>query len=150
MQRNHGFILPVYILVLAISPAILASQVVVGSGAPDGSALLEVQSNTGGVLFPRLTISQRDAIPAPAVGLVLYNTGTNCLEINVGNSVVPEWGRIHCREVSVAALNCSGADTSDSRSENVPVSVGVPYTGGNGGVRHGQPVFSTNFGAWKK
>jgi hypothetical protein len=42
---------------------------------------LEVTSTTGGVLFPRMTTVQRDAISSPANGLVLYNTTTNKLQV---------------------------------------------------------------------
>lgn len=43
---------------------------------PDGSAMLDIKSTDKGVLLPRLTVSQRNAIPAPAEGLLIYCT--NC------------------------------------------------------------------------
>lgn len=44
---------------------------------PDPSAMLDVKSNTHGILIPRLNNAQRDAIPSPATGLIIYNTYTN-------------------------------------------------------------------------
>ncbi|MBJ6111817.1 hypothetical protein JAO73_22545 [Hymenobacter sp. BT523] len=44
------------------------------AGAPDASAALEVRSTTQGLLLPRLTLAQRNAVAAPAAGLVLYQT----------------------------------------------------------------------------
>jgi microcystin-dependent protein len=41
---------------------------------PDNSAMLDIQSTTRGLLIPRLTEAQRDAIVSPAVGLLVYQT----------------------------------------------------------------------------
>lgn len=39
---------------------------------PDASAMLEVQSNSKGMLIPRMTIADRNAIVAPVVGLWIF------------------------------------------------------------------------------
>ncbi|MFA6059628.1 MAG: tail fiber domain-containing protein [Taibaiella sp.] len=65
-----------------------------GSGAPDGSAMLEVTSGPSsnkGLLLPRMTTAQRDAITSPAKALMIYNTTTNQAEINNGTPVLPVW-----------------------------------------------------------
>lgn len=52
----------------------LSSQVSIsadGSG-PDASAMLEVKSTEKGLLVPRLTETQRTAIPTPAAGLLVF------------------------------------------------------------------------------
>ncbi len=41
---------------------------------PDNSAMLDVTSTGKGVLIPRMTSSQRDNIPSPAIGLIVYVT----------------------------------------------------------------------------
>ena len=41
------------------------------------SAILQLDSTTQGMLPPRMTTTQRDAIATPAQGLVIYNTDTN-------------------------------------------------------------------------
>lgn len=53
-----------------------ASQDNVGVGVlvPDASAKLEVKSTTKGLLIPRMTTTQRDAISSPANGLQVYNS----------------------------------------------------------------------------
>lgn len=43
---------------------------------PDNSAMLDVKSTTSGVLLPRMTFAQRDAIVNPANGLMVFCT--NC------------------------------------------------------------------------
>jgi hypothetical protein len=65
-----------------------------GTGAPDGSAMLEVTGGTGnnkGILPPRLTTAQRDAVSLPAKALIIYNTTTNELQINTGTPAAPAW-----------------------------------------------------------
>lgn len=56
-------------------------QVGIGTNAsaPNASALLEMVSTTQGLLLPRMTTAERDAIGTPAAGLVIYNTTTNKL-----------------------------------------------------------------------
>jgi hypothetical protein len=48
---------------------------------PDPSAMLDVSSLTKGVLFPRMTTAERDAIVAPATGLVVFDISLNALFI---------------------------------------------------------------------
>ncbi|MEM6298423.1 MAG: hypothetical protein AAF740_07020 [Bacteroidota bacterium] len=43
---------------------------------PDNSAMLDVSSTEKGVLIPRMTTSERDAITSPATGLLVYDTET--------------------------------------------------------------------------
>ena len=47
-----------------------------GAGTIDASAIVDIVSTTKGVLLPRLTTVQRDAIATPATGLVLINSTT--------------------------------------------------------------------------
>lgn len=65
-----------------------------GAGAPDGSAMLEVTggaANNKGLLMPRLTTTQRNAITSPATGLMIYNTTTNQAQVNTGTPAAPIW-----------------------------------------------------------
>ena len=57
-----------------------ADTLIVGAaGDINVSASLEVKSTTKGLLLPRMTSTQRDAISNPASGLLIYNTTTNKL-----------------------------------------------------------------------
>ena len=51
----------------------------IGTRNPDLDSILEVTSNTKGVLLPRMTEVERDAIVSPAEGLCVYNLTTDCL-----------------------------------------------------------------------
>ncbi len=46
----------------------------IGTTTPDPSSILEVKSTTQGILIPRMTKNQRDAIISPATGLMIYQT----------------------------------------------------------------------------
>ena len=52
--------------------------------APDNSAMLDVKSTLRGFLPPRMTTTQRNAISAPAEGLIIYNTDEKTLNIFYG------------------------------------------------------------------
>ena len=43
-------------------------------GATHASSIVEIQSTTKGLLFPRMTTTQKNAIASPASGLVVYDT----------------------------------------------------------------------------
>jgi hypothetical protein len=46
----------------------------IGITTPDASAALDISSTTKGLLIPRMTTAQRNAIPSPANGLQIFNT----------------------------------------------------------------------------
>jgi hypothetical protein len=48
------------------------------------SAILNVNSTTQGVLFPRMTTTQKNAIASPATGLVVYDNTLNKLSVFTG------------------------------------------------------------------
>ncbi|MBK8846009.1 MAG: tail fiber domain-containing protein [Bacteroidetes bacterium] len=48
----------------------------IGTNAPAASSLLEIKSTTKGMLIPRMTSSQRNAIASPATGLLIYQTNS--------------------------------------------------------------------------
>ena len=56
-----------------------SAQVKIGDNPTtiDASALLEMESTSKGMLTPRVTETQRDAIASPATGLIIYNTDTD-------------------------------------------------------------------------
>ena len=55
--------------------------VTIGSNnPPDASAVLDLQSTQKGLLLPRLTTVQRNAIQLPSRALVIYNTNNECIE----------------------------------------------------------------------
>jgi len=63
-------LITLYILVSLTAKA----QVGIGTLTPDASAQLEILSTSKGLLVPRLTLLQRNAITTPANGLLVYQT----------------------------------------------------------------------------
>ena len=61
-------------------------QVGIGTAAPAASAILDVSSTTRGFLPPRMTIAQRNSITNPLVGLVIFCT--ECEELEVYNGTI--------------------------------------------------------------
>jgi hypothetical protein len=53
---------------------------------PDNSALLDIKSNSKGVLVPRMTTANRLAIPAPATGLLIFDTDSSAYACFSGSS----------------------------------------------------------------
>ena len=62
------------LIALMLFTALGYAQVGINTNNPDASSALEIESTTGGILIPRLTETQRDAISAPATGLMIYQT----------------------------------------------------------------------------
>ncbi len=48
-------------------------------------AILQIDSTTQGILIPRMTTTQRDAISSPATSLLIFNTTTNQYEYFEGS-----------------------------------------------------------------
>jgi hypothetical protein len=60
----------------------------VGTTNPATSAILDITSTTQGVLFPRMTTTQRDAISSPTAGLMIFNTTADKLQVRTSSSWV--------------------------------------------------------------
>jgi hypothetical protein len=64
------------LLAAALLTATTYAQVGINNENPDESAALDITSTTKGLLIPRMTAAQRDAITSPAQGLMIFCT--NC------------------------------------------------------------------------
>lgn len=64
---------------------LLGSAVQVGTGSVDAAAAVQVDSTTKGLLPPRMTSTQRDAITSPPAGLVVFNSTTGKINVR-GNA----------------------------------------------------------------
>ena len=61
------------IVLILLSFTSFTQSVGVGTTIPDPSAVFEISSDQKGILIPRLTEQQRNMIPNPASGLLLFN-----------------------------------------------------------------------------
>ena len=62
------------LLAAVLFTATTFAQVGINNENPDASAALDITSTTGGLLIPRMTETQRDAINPAATGLMIYQT----------------------------------------------------------------------------
>ena len=62
------------LLAAVLLTATTYAQIGINNENPDASAALDITSTTGGLLVPRMTAAQRDAISSPAIGLMIYQT----------------------------------------------------------------------------
>jgi hypothetical protein len=56
----------------------------IGTASPAATSALDITSTTKGILIPRMTTAQRDAITTPATGLQIYNTDCKSLNYYTG------------------------------------------------------------------
>ena len=81
----------VFLMILFFCQTSLLAQVGINNDSPDNSAILDVKSSDKGVLFPRLSTTEKNNITSPATGLTVYDTGQNCLSVNIGTPAAPNW-----------------------------------------------------------
>jgi hypothetical protein len=78
-------ILTLYFIVLQTG---ITQNVAINSdgSSPDPSAILDIQSDSLGLLIPRMSTAQRMAITSPAIGLIVFDTSTNTVWCHEGSS----------------------------------------------------------------
>ena len=122
----------ILILLFFVNVTLAFSQVGIGTSSPDPSSILDIESESSGLLIPRLKLSginYASPVNNPATGLLVYNTNTE-------RDVTPgfyfwadsKWNRI---SQAVNAWNTSGNQnttdenflgTTDSKPLNIRVS----------------------------
>lgn len=69
--KNYKIVLPVLFFFFSF---VGNAQIGIGTVTPNASSVLDVTSTTQGMLTPRMTTTQRNAIATPADGLIVYDT----------------------------------------------------------------------------
>jgi hypothetical protein len=115
------------IVVLVLCLAFLSgkAQTGIGTTTPNASAKLDITSTDKGLLIPRMTKAQREAItlPAAANGLMVYQTDDlSGFYVNNSTTTTVSWTRVNSN------WNRSGNDISYT---NGNVSIAGNLTGGN-------------------
>lgn len=120
-----------------------------GTGQAQLAGILRL---TGGLGLPNVTTTQRDAFPAGKrpTGMVVYNTTTGQLEINLGSDATPNWqgaSSAKSGDIKLAAysgvpsgwLPCDGAAVSRSTYASLFAAIGVSYGAGDGSTTFNVP-----------
>ncbi|MGB5418620.1 hypothetical protein [Algibacter sp.] len=71
------------------------AQVGIGTTSPHDSSILHIESTDKGLLIPRLTTAERNAIVTPATGLMVFNTSFDTFEFNSGTPGTPVWSKLN-------------------------------------------------------
>lgn len=65
------------LMILLLAGKLSFAQVGIGTATPHASSALDVSSTSKGLLLPRMTTVQRNAIVTPATGLIVFDTTLN-------------------------------------------------------------------------
>jgi hypothetical protein len=104
----------IYILTLLCAATSTQAQVGIGTTSPATSSVLDVSSTTKGLLAPRMTTAQRDAITSPATGLQIYNTDNAAIETFTGTA--GEWFTLGRGKGAIATNTAVGVNTLKSNT----------------------------------
>lgn len=115
----------------------------VGTPTPAASAALEVSSISKGLLPPRLSLAQRDAIPSPAVGLLLYNADMGKLNVWDGTAWTAPINPLQPLQNPAVSFGYTGA----AQTYTVPDGVTSLYIEANGAQGNSGPFYSGGLGA---
>jgi uncharacterized protein (TIGR02145 family) len=96
-----------------------SAQVKVGDNPTTitSSAVLEIESTTKGLLLPRMTTTQRNAIASPTNGLFIFNTSNNSFELY--KATCSCW----------VSINDGGNSAATNLANNAPSVSSINYTG---------------------
>jgi hypothetical protein len=106
-------------MTLVFNYQLLIAQVGINdnNSSPNASAMLDVKSDTKGMLIPRMTTTRRDAISSPATGLMIYNTSTNAFNFYNGTT----WIEIKAGNIQIVsdADNDTKIQVEESADEDI-------------------------------
>ncbi len=74
MKKIH---ITIILMLLSIVPMVAQVAISPDCSDPDPSAILDIQSTNSGLLIPRMTTTQMNAINNPATSLIVFNTTEN-------------------------------------------------------------------------
>ncbi|MDC1373161.1 hypothetical protein N8274_03345 [Flavobacteriaceae bacterium] len=100
------------LLAAVLLTATTFAQVGINNENPDASAALDITSTTGGLLVPRMTAAERDAITSATQGLIIFCTDCALGEGELQIKLTSSW------------KNTIGGDVND------PLAIGDTHQGG--------------------
>lgn len=98
------------------------SQVGVGTTTPDASSILHVEATDKGILIPRLTTNQINAIVDPAMGLMVFNTDIKEFQFNNGTIATPDWSKVsHSSSVKYSNTDITSNLNNNGTYADIPI-----------------------------
>ena len=88
----------------------MSAQLKVGDNPEviDDGSVLELESTNQGFVMTRLSTAQRNSIPTPLTGMLIFNTDENCVQVNLGPPENPSWDCL----VDFGVLQSFGLDSA--------------------------------------
>ena len=105
-------------------PACLFAQIGIGTTTPHASSALEIASTNSGILIPRMTQVQRDAIATPVTGLLIYQTDNTAGFYYYTGVIWTTFGGID----TDWTIHANGTDMFNANTGNVGVGTNTPTT----------------------
>ena len=97
------------------------AQVGIGTTTPNASSILDIESTNQGVLVPRLTTAQINAIANPETGLLVFNSDEKEFQFNFGTPALPDWSKTsHNSSVKYSNTNTT-TNINTGSSTNIPI-----------------------------
>jgi Flp pilus assembly pilin Flp len=146
----------IYILTLLCAATSIQAQVGIGTTTPDASSILDVNSTSKGLLPPRMTAAQRNAISSPVAGLMIWCTDCNAtgdLQVfngSVWTNLIGELKNSNLIGSDIdgeAAGDYSGYSVSLS-SDGSTVAIGAPYNDVTGAQAGHVRIYKNISGTW--
>lgn len=104
LEKSRWFCWGYILLLLAMHLPSLGQNIGIGATNPHASAALEIRATNRGLLIPRMTTAQRNAIASPANGLMVYDTDQASIWIKQAG----QWVEL---ENSIALKSVNGSTT---------------------------------------
>ena len=117
------------LLAAVVLTATTYAQVGIGTTTPDPSAALDITSTTKGLLIPRMTNAQRQAISSPVAGLLVFVTDFDGGRFMFYNGT--EWGTLSFTEKRPDAPTIGTAVAGDAQAT---VSFTAPSSNGGSAI----------------
>jgi hypothetical protein len=103
MKKNISVIIGILLMITEG----YSQGVSIGTATPNASSKLDISSTTTGVLIPRMTTAQRNAIVSPALGLLVFDTDKLTIYMHSG----PNWVPLNfCSNTTLPGLPVSASD----------------------------------------
>ncbi|WP_166962770.1 hypothetical protein [Yeosuana marina] len=112
MKTSNFRVISLLMLLSTLFSLQVNAQVGIGTTNPDDSSMLDIDVSalTGtkkGVLIPRMTTTERNAIVSPASSLLVFDTTSNSYWFNNGDATTPVWKEL----VSGSSIVDANGDT---------------------------------------
>jgi hypothetical protein len=121
------------------------AQVGIGTTTPSSSAMLDIVSTTKGLLIPRMTGVQKNAISFPATSLLIYQTdGQAGYYYNAGTPGLPNWTNLSTATGTITSILTGVGLTGGPISSTGTISAETAAPLWNANQLQGIPISSTS------